>query len=488
MEEIKLYNYQKEFVKKIQQSFLQKNSVLLQMPTGTGKTIVISEIVRLFLEEHSSGENVLVLSHRRELNDQLKKHIGERSYRTIKKEERIVRPKVRIATVQSQVRKLEDSFLKSVGLIIIDEAHHTPAATYKKVLKASINNKTMLLGVTATPKRLDGKKLSKYFKTLIDSLGIKWYIDNKYLSHIEHYASLSLDRRELLNLKRDVTGDYDPKEIEKLFLKYKKNHSLIADLIESYQIHSPGKKCIVYAATQKHAEEICNRYKKEGISSQYITSKMKTREREKVVADFRSNKFKVLVNVEIFTEGFDCRDVEVVQFARPTKSLVKYLQMAGRVTRIHPGKKCGIILDNVRLWEEHGKVTFDRNWKETWENGEIDKDNEDSKSFYKIIQKESSKLFSGYFEIEGMDLEKVDDTNEEDGNEYIVDIRVYSVIHDKRNTMKTHNDFIGFFEFYLPDWNKRIGYKGGNLMNFKITKRMYDLIIKHGNSNDWRNP
>jgi len=365
MEKKNLRDYQKEAIDNVFISFEKVNSVLLQMPTGTGKTVVFCEIIKRF-SNMMDNKRVLILVHRIELLNQIVKELGNisipRRIGVIKSGNNIdLLSSIQIAMVSTLKNKLKDKetekFLRNNSLIVIDEAHHSIANTYLQVLSQLKIPETKVLGVTATPIRLDGSGFENVFDKLITSKPIKWFIENKHLSKIKHYASdvLRLDDISIIKIKG---GDYDEKEVEKKFI----NKTIMADLIISYKDQGLNKKCIVFAATRKHAEEISNRYNSENIPSKVIDGITDKEERKKIVEQFKCGGIKVLVNVDIFSEGFDLPDIEVIQIARPTKSLVKYLQMVGRGTRYLISKEYAIILDNACLWQEHGLVTENREW------------------------------------------------------------------------------------------------------------------------------
>ena len=136
----------------------------------------------------------------------------------------------------------------------------------------------------------------------------------------------------------------------------------MAELIESYITYGENKKAIVFAINKAHSKDIVERFIREGINAIYIDSDTNKEDRELIVKEFKEGKYKILCNVNIFTEGFDCPDVEVVQLARPTKSLSLYLQQVGRCMRPFQGKEYGLILDNACLWETHGLISSDFEW------------------------------------------------------------------------------------------------------------------------------
>jgi superfamily II DNA or RNA helicase len=475
---IKLRDYQSKAVEQVQTAFNHHKSVLLQMPTGTGKTIVIREVVKQYLLTHDSESSVLILTHRKILIDQIKDALSGIG-NIAKVGERLSPARVHYSTMQSQIIRLDDS-LERIGLVVIDEAHHSVSDSYLKILQKCTHPKRLLLGVTATPCRLDGKKLSSVFNTLITSESIQWFIENQHLCHIKHLASSIISRRDIQSLKLNKDGDYEEVAIERLLMDGKHNSNHIADVIESYQTYAAGKKCIVYAATQRHAQILCKKFLAENIEADYVIGTMSEQEIKNKIDDFKRNRFKVLINVEIFTEGFDCPDVEVVQLVRPTKSLVKYLQMAGRVTRMHKGKDHGIILDNVRLWQEHGQITLKRDWSSLWNKDAVEIN--DRMSHFEIEILKDSPL-PNIIELTNLKMVQVSNSKKISWipieRDFIISKRIGDIIADKSNSLRTTTDFILFFQTNLDDWNLRIGYKGKNLLSMKISYYMYQLILNY---------
>lgn len=355
-----LHNYQSETVLQVSNAFKSHRSIMLQMPTGSGKTHVFCEIAKRFYEKRNG--RVLVLAHRNELIEQIKNRMGNFGINAgvIKSgHKREEDSQVQIASVQTLVKGKNVKFLRNVSLIIIDEAHHTPSNTYLAILETYQKENTKLLGVTATPLRLDGKGFEKIFDHLICSYQVRWFVEHSYLSPVKHYAS-DIIKLENVSIVKHRKGyiDYDDKQS----VSYYMDKAIMADIIDSYRRFGENKKAIVFAITIKHAEELSKRFIESGYKSCVISSSTKLPERETVLKKFKDGKLQILINVDIFSEGFDCPDIEVVQIARPTKSLVKYLQMVGRATRVFEGKNHAIILDNACLWQDHGLVSKERIW------------------------------------------------------------------------------------------------------------------------------
>ncbi len=325
-----------------------KRSILFQMPTGTGKTVLFNEIVRRGFENQ---RKILIVVHRIELVEQITKKLTEKGIAvghivagTTADYSKIVQ----VASIQTLSRRE----FPEAHLIIIDECHHSKAATYKQLWEAYPDAK--FLGVTATPYRLSGEGFDDLFDELIVSMPVNEFIKQKHLVPITHYACASPNLTKVKKSK----GDYVTKMLSELML----DNSIMSDVVDSYMENCNGKSAIVFAVDIEHSKEIVGRFKKAGILAEHIDFETPKELRQQILNDFRSGIIKIVSNVTIITEGFDFPECEVVLLARPTKSLSLYLQMVGRVMRPAEGKTEGIILDNAGLWLEHGLSTIDREW------------------------------------------------------------------------------------------------------------------------------
>lgn len=352
---VRIREYQKTGIEDILNAWKAVKSVLFQMPTGTGKTTLFCEIVRKFTTELYPDKKVLIITHRKELVEQVFNRLVSDFHLT----SGIISASfignqsssIQVASIQTLVRRLthqKDIF----SLVIIDESHHALAATYKQLWNLYPSSK--FLGVTATPIRTNGEGFEDLFDVLITSASIKWFIHNKHLSDIRYFANHAPD---VSNIKIRA-GDYDETELSEIM----QDKAVMADLVQSYKDFAPGKKIIVFAVNRAHCSKIVEKYNSSGYLAKSIDTYTASDERNKIVNDFRNNKFKILCNVNIFTEGFDCPDVDAVQLARPTKSLTLFLQQVGRCMRPFQDKQYGIVLDNAGLWKEHGLPKMERNW------------------------------------------------------------------------------------------------------------------------------
>ena len=476
MKGIILYDYQLDMLRRIEDAFVTHQSVMVQMPTGTGKTVLLSEVVKseerrakeVKSEErrvkNPDGEKseklkvknpcVWIVVHRRELVEQIKEtleaslnvkcemlnatHNVKCEMLNVKRGKQLdfslftlhssLKPRVfSIQWLSKHYHELEES----PSLIIIDEAHHAVAKTYKEVMDAYPEAKK--LGLTATPCRLNRRGFTDLFDVLLQSWSYNKFIADGWLS-LYDYMSVREENEDwrLVNSlkKRGADGDFSLKEMsEKLNVL-----PSIERLCDTVMRYARNMKGIVYAIDIKHAERIAEYYREHGLNAVAISSKTPKEERKRIIERFRNTNggticqemdmkdsfkntncqklsmnystnystncqdlgtrnscsgkrlyepsatlntqhclrqplniqhstFNILINVDLFGEGFDCPDVEFIQLARPTLSLAKYLQQVGRGMRVFEGKKYCLILDNVGLYRLFGLPSDDRDWQ-----------------------------------------------------------------------------------------------------------------------------
>jgi superfamily II DNA or RNA helicase len=377
-----LRDYQLDNKLKIYNLWVDNQSVMLQMPTGTGKTRLFASIVK---DIHNLGVKnkkvykVLILAHRQELIKQISENIGYKygiAHGKImsKNREEDFYP-TQVASVQTLTRRLDKWGNKKFDFIIIDEAHHALAPTYVKICKEFPDAK--ILGVTATPYRMSRASFRSMFDELIISDSISEFIKKGFLSEYEYYSIKPNSKIQKLidNIDEfDFDGDYAEKALSKMFDKDK----IRANLLKTYFKYADGKKGIIYTINKIHNEHVCKIFVDAGINAKAIDSETKSEDRIKIVNDFKNGKIQILCNVNIFSEGFDCPDVEFIQLARPTKSLAMNLQQVGRGFRIHEGKEKVIFLDNVGLFNRFGLPSANRKWLNHFE-GKIEVEDENER-------------------------------------------------------------------------------------------------------------
>ena len=348
-----LRDYQIDICSRVSEAFEHHRSVMVQMPTGTGKTVVLAELVKR-LKMKNEGLKILIVAHRRELVEQIKATI-----KRMKMDSR----NITVESIQTISRRIDAlDFIPS--LVVIDEAHHALAKTYKMMWDAWPDAR--FLGLTATPCRLNGKGFTDLFDVLVQSWDIPTFIKEKWLSTYD-FVSIKSDgvtQRLIDSLqKRGADGDYQNKEMDMLLNK----KPSIERLYRSLEEYGKDRKGIVYAINISHAQKITKLYQENGVKAIAIDSKTPATERQADIEAFKKGDIQVLVNVDIFSEGFDCPDVEFVQLARPTLSLAKYLQMVGRGLRVAKGKKNCVIIDNVGLYRVFGLPSQVWNWNAMFE-------------------------------------------------------------------------------------------------------------------------
>ena len=489
MKKIELFDYQEDMKARIEKALCLHRSVMAQMPTGTGKTVLLASVVESFLREHSNCK-VWIVAHRRELVSQIRETIervfskitpslftikegstshpdplssGAREETAPPRRSEPLRSKVGgpskvspdclsasafnvpIKAVSIQwLSKHYDEIEEEPGMIVIDEAHHALAKTYKGMWDRF--PKAKFLGLTATPCRLNGKGFTDLFDVLVQSWSVPEFISKGRLATYD-FVSIKSDgvTQRLINSlqKRGADGDYQNKEMDRVLNK----KPSIERLYKSFEKYGKDRKGIVYAINISHANAIAEFYREHGIAAVAIDSKTPSSLRKELIERFKASSntsfskthpssltlkggstafpkplspqgtgdvtapprrseplrskvggaskpspdcagwdrlgatclraadgvgdelapIQVLVNVDIFSEGFDCPDVEFVQLARPTLSLAKYLQMVGRGLRVAKGKKSCVMIDNVGLYRVFGLPSQVWNWNAMFE-------------------------------------------------------------------------------------------------------------------------
>ena len=361
MKEIKLFDYQEDMKERIEKALRLHRSVMAQMPTGTGKTYLLTAVIDSFVSNNPK-EKVWIVAHRRELVSQINETVRKFHSYSASNTSSLV-SSVKAVSIQ-WLSKHYDEIEEEPGMIVIDEAHHALAKTYKEMWERF--PKAKFLGLTATPCRLNGKSFTDLFDVLVQSWDVPEFISKGRLATYD-FVSIKSDgmtQRLIDSLqKRGADGDYQNKEMDMLLNK----KPSIERLYRSLEEFGKDRKGIVYAINISHAQKITKLYQENGVKAIAIDSKTPATERQQDIEAFKKGDIQVLVNVDIFSEGFDCPDVEFVQLARPTLSLAKYLQMVGRGLRVAKGKKNCVIIDNVGLYRVFGLPSQVWNWNAMFE-------------------------------------------------------------------------------------------------------------------------
>ena len=361
-----LRDYQQEMLERLHDAWEEQQSVMVQMPAGTGKTHLMAAVIR-----ENMAHGVLIVAHRVELIGQISQTLesfgiehGIVDRTTLDLDRKTKEHKVVVASIQTLARRMATANYANdknfrPQLVIIDEAHHAVAKTYRLLWEMWPEAK--FLGLTATPCRLDGTGFTDLFDTLLESYSIQEFIDRGWLSDFE-YVSVTPENWMVERIaglkKRGADGDYQMKEMATVM----DSQESIAHLYQSYLKFTRGKKGIVYAISREHAQHISDYYVNHGVKCCWIEAMTPAEERQRLVDAYRQGEIDVIVNVDIFSEGFDCPEVEFIQLARPTLSLTKYLQQVGRGMRPVPFKDYVTILDQVGLYQTFGLPTEKRDW------------------------------------------------------------------------------------------------------------------------------
>lgn len=345
---IELRDYQQRGFAEIQQAYRDKfKAPLYVLPTGGGKTVLFVAIAQSAMQR---GKRVLILVHRQELLDQVCATLTQfgiphgviaASY------EGAPRHAVQVASVMSLIRRLDKT--PTPDLCIWDEAHHCVAETYRKIIRHFPQSR--ILGVTATP---TAQGLGEIFDTLILGPSVAELTERGYLAPARVFAPPTINTQGMHTLM----GEYLPSEIAERADK----PSVTGDAIKHYQRLAPGRKAAVFCCSLKHADNIAAAAREAGISALCIDGTMAHDIRRQIVADFAAGKIKWLISCAILAEGFDCPDIEVGIFLRPTQSEGLWIQQMGRCLRVAPGKTSAILIDHAGNSTKWGHPDDARDW------------------------------------------------------------------------------------------------------------------------------
>ena len=325
------------------------NAPLLVLPTGGGKTCIIAAISA---NAAARGRHVLILVHRRELIHQTSSKLA-----WVGLDHGIIAAgipssdhAVQIASVQTLARRLSRLDWQPT-LIIIDEAHHATAGQWARILDHWPD--AYRLGVTATPCRLDGCGLRGTFDTMVLGPSVADLIFTGYLSPARIYAPpVVADLQGIRSRGGDYANDQAAAAMDR--------PTVTGDAIAHYQRLAAGQQAIAFCCNVNHAVSVCDAFKTAGIAAELLLGN--TPGREQVVADFAAHRIRVLVTVDVVSEGFDVPAASCAILLRPTQSLGLYLQQVGRVLRPAPGKEHAVILDHVGNVTRHGFPDDSRDW------------------------------------------------------------------------------------------------------------------------------
>lgn len=349
---ILLRPYQEKGLSDIRALYAQgRRKVCYAAPTGSGKTILFVHLARRIVEK---GQRVAIIVHRQELIDQTCEALTAEglAFGVIAAggEKNLDAP-VLVCMAQTAVNRLER--LHSIQVLIVDEAHHVMAATWLTILNAL--PQAWVLGVTATPERLDGKGLAAVFDALVIGPTVNKLIAGGWLSPFIVYAP-----ERLVDLKgaRTVAGDYAIGDLARRMSA----DLVLQDAVTEYRQRLDGGSAIAFCTTIEHSRLVARTFRAAGIEAQHLDGDTPSAERRQLIAALATAEVSVITNCGLIAEGLDVPSVAGVILLRPTKSLALHLQQIGRALRPAPGKTRAVILDHAGNCLRHGLPDLEHPW------------------------------------------------------------------------------------------------------------------------------
>jgi DNA repair protein RadD len=339
--------YQQQLITDIRLQYqLGHKSVLAVLPTGGGKTVCFSYIAQ---QASIKGNRVCVLVHRAELLDQASRSMPVPHGRISAGKSMDLSHTVQVASVQTLARRLHLLPRDFFQLLIVDEAHHTSAGTWAKVIQHF--HAAKLLGVTATPIRSDGRGLGEHYQAMVQGPTAQQLTEQGFLAAAKVLAPPGFDSTGL----RKRMGDFDPKEAEQ------RVGTIMGDCLGHYRKHLPGQTAIAFCCSVAHAEAVADLFQRNGVPAASIDGSMDTAQRRELLQDLGTGKLKVLTSCALIGEGVDVPSVGGCILLRPTASVALHLQMIGRCLRPQPGKRA-VVLDHVGNTLRLGHHLEPRDW------------------------------------------------------------------------------------------------------------------------------
>jgi len=340
--------YQQALIDQIRLQYqLGHRKVLAVLPTGAGKTVCFSHIAQSAARK---GNRVLIAVHRQELLDQARRSLPMAHGLIAANRSMDLSHAVQVASVQTLARRLHKLPRDFFQLVVIDEAHHSNAGTWAKVLDHF--QSAHLLGVTATPIRLDGRGLGEHYQTMVEGPSAQWLTDNGYLANARLLAPPGFDSTGI----RKRMGDFDTKEAEQ------RVGTIMGDCLSHYRKHLDGQTAIAFCCSVAHAEAVASLFQCNGIPAASIDGTMDAATRRQLLQDLGTGRIKVLTSCALIGEGVDVPSVGGCILLRPTASTSLHLQMIGRCLRPSPGKAAAVVLDHVGNTLRLGHHLEPREW------------------------------------------------------------------------------------------------------------------------------
>lgn len=319
--------------------------IILVAPTGSGKTVIGAAIVR---DEVAAGDHVLMLAHRREIVGQTSRKLGDIEHGIILAGEPTASLEpVQVASLQTlhaRAIRTDKLPLPKADLLVVDECHHATARTWHRIIEAYPD--AVVLGLTATPCRGDGRGLGGIFEALIECPQVAELIKQGYLVPTRVYAPAIPD----LTRVRVHAGDY----VETQLADAMDRPKLVGDIVTHWHRLAEGRRTVVFASGVQHSVHIREEFLKSGVSAEHLDGTTPKDERDAILQKLGCGAIDVVTNCMVLTEGWDMPEVGCCILARPTRKMGLYRQMVGRVLRPAPGKTDAIVIDHSGAVHRHG--------------------------------------------------------------------------------------------------------------------------------------
>lgn len=351
MAEIIMRDYQTQIIDQTRQLMRQGHkSILIQLSTGAGKTVIASYMLKSALNK---GMRAYFGCHRVELirqtirtlaNFEVPCGVISAGFQSEPQQN------IQVCSIPTLFRRL--SKVQEPNLFFWDEARFIGAKTWTNIYKAFPNSYHVLLD--ATPVRMDGKALGEYATALVRGPEMRWLIDAGFLSDYRAFAPSGVDTS---GIKKSM-GDFQKTQLDELMDK----PTITGNAVKEYIKIANGKSAVVFCVSINHSEHVASAFRSAGVSAAHVDGNTHPSDRKQIMNDFASGRTKVLTNVDIASCGLDIPKMEAVILLRPTQSLSLYLQQVGRVLRPAPGKTHAIILDHANNIEHHGLPDDERTW------------------------------------------------------------------------------------------------------------------------------